>query len=66
MKVSLIQMAIYEAEPKKNIENVLAWLEKAALDESDVIVCLRCGTLAMLWSKWLSFLIRMVSKRKIC
>ena len=38
MKVSLIQMAIYEAEPKKNIENVLAWLEKAALDESDVIV----------------------------
>ena len=38
MKVSLIQMAIYEAEPKKNIENVLAWLEKAALDEPDVIV----------------------------
>lgn len=38
MKVSLIQMSIYEAEPKKNIENVLAWLEKAALDEPDVIV----------------------------
>lgn len=38
MKVSLIQMAIYEAEPKKNIENVLSWLEKAALEEPDVIV----------------------------
>ncbi|SEP67734.1 Predicted amidohydrolase [Streptococcus equinus] len=38
MKVSLIQMAIYEAESKKNIENVLAWLEKAVLEEPDVIV----------------------------
>ncbi len=38
MKVSLIQMAIYEAEPKKNIETVLACLEKAAIDETDLIV----------------------------
>jgi omega-amidase len=38
MKVSLIQMSIQEAKPKQNIQNVLALLEKALLDETDVIV----------------------------
>ena len=38
MKVALIQMAIREGQPKQNTKTVLALLEKAVLDELDVIV----------------------------
>lgn len=38
MKVALIQMAIREGQPKQNTKTVLALLEKAVLDEPDVIV----------------------------
>lgn len=38
MKVALIQIAIREGQPKQNTKTVLALLEKAVLDEPDVIV----------------------------
>lgn len=38
MKVSLIQMAIREADPEQNRKKVLELLEKAVHDAPDVIV----------------------------